>query len=67
VQGNFGSGEKFQCKADSCILFTLEPASLDTIDNVRSGEFGHIHLFASTFAQPIDQKNHCAPSGKLAG
>nr|WP_184222974.1 Gfo/Idh/MocA family oxidoreductase [Granulicella aggregans] len=45
----------------------FEPATLDTIDKVRSGELGDVHLFASTFAQPVDPANHRAHSGKLAG
>jgi predicted dehydrogenase len=45
----------------------FEPATLDTIEKVRSGDLGHVHLFASTFAQPIDPANHRAHSGKLAG
>jgi predicted dehydrogenase len=45
----------------------FEPATLDTIDKVRSGDLGDVHLFASTFAQPIDPKNHRAHSGELAG
>jgi predicted dehydrogenase len=45
----------------------FEPATLDTIDKVRSGQLGRVHLFASTFAQPVDPGNHRAHSGKLAG
>ncbi len=45
----------------------FEPATLDTIEKVRSGELGKVHLFASTFAQPVDPANHRAHSGKLAG
>ena len=45
----------------------FEPATLDTIDKVRSGELGNVHLFASTFCQPVDPGNHRAHSGKLAG
>jgi predicted dehydrogenase len=45
----------------------FEPATLNTIEKVRSGELGDVHLFASTFAQPVDPKNHRAHSGKLAG
>ncbi len=45
----------------------FEPATLDTIAKVRSGELGNVHLFASTFAQPVDPDNHRAHSGKLAG
>ena len=45
----------------------FEPATLDTIDKVRSGDLGNVHLFASTFSQPVDSDNHRAHSGKLAG
>jgi predicted dehydrogenase len=45
----------------------FEPATLDTIEKVRSGEFGDIHLFASTFSQMVDPTNHRALSGELAG
>ncbi len=45
----------------------FEPATLDTIDKVRSGDLGNVHLFASTFSQPVDPDNHRAHSGKLAG
>jgi predicted dehydrogenase len=45
----------------------FEPATLDTIDKVRSGDLGEVHLFASSFAQPVDPANHRAHSGKLAG
>jgi predicted dehydrogenase len=45
----------------------FEPGTLDTIDRVRSGELGDVHLFASTFAQPVDPGNHRAHSGDFAG
>ncbi len=45
----------------------FEPATLDTIDKVRSGDLGNVHLFASTFSQPVDPDNHRAHSGKVAG
>jgi len=45
----------------------FEPGTLDTIDKVRSGELGDVHLFASTFTQPIDPDNHRAHSGEFAG
>jgi hypothetical protein len=32
----------------------FEPATLDTIDKIRSGVLGEVHLFASTFAQLVD-------------
>jgi predicted dehydrogenase len=45
----------------------FEPATLDSIDVVRSGELGHVHLFASTFTQSVDPANHRVHSGELAG
>ena len=45
----------------------FEPGTLDTIEVVRSGQLGDVHLFASTFSQPIDPANHRAHSGDLAG
>ncbi len=45
----------------------FEPGTLDTIEQVRSGKIGDVHLFASSFAQPLDPGNHRAHSGKLAG
>jgi predicted dehydrogenase len=45
----------------------FEPATLDTIEKVRSGDLGDVHLFASSFAQPVDPENHRAHSGNLAG
>ncbi len=45
----------------------FEPATLDTIDKIRSGDLGEVHLFASSFAQMVDPANHRAHSGELAG
>lgn len=45
----------------------FEPATLDTIDKVRSGDLGDVHLFTSTFAQVVDPQNHRVKSGDLAG
>ncbi|MDE1162294.1 MAG: thiamine pyrophosphate-binding protein [Acidobacteriaceae bacterium] len=45
----------------------FEPATLDTIEKVRSGKLGRVHLFSSNFAQLVDPKNHRAHSGNLAG
>jgi predicted dehydrogenase len=45
----------------------FEPGTLDTIDKVRSGELGNVHLFASTFSQIVDPANHRVHSGNLAG
>lgn len=45
----------------------FEPATLDTIAKVRSGELGDVHLFASTFTQLVAQDNQRVTSGQLAG
>ncbi len=45
----------------------FEPATLDTIAQVRSGKIGQVHTFSSTFAQPVDPANHRAHSGLGAG
>ena len=45
----------------------FEPATLDTIDKVRSGVLGRVHLFMSTFSQVVDPSNHRMHSGDLAG
>jgi predicted dehydrogenase len=45
----------------------FEPGTLDTINKVRSGELGDVHLFASTFTQLVDPSNHRVHSGDLAG
>ncbi|ACO32794.1 MULTISPECIES: Gfo/Idh/MocA family oxidoreductase [Acidobacterium] len=45
----------------------FEPATLDTIDRIRDGEIGEVHLFSSTFAQRVDRDNHRVKHGSLAG
>ena len=45
----------------------FEPATLDTIEKIRSGELGAVHLFSSNFAQMVDPTNHRAHNGNLAG
>jgi predicted dehydrogenase len=45
----------------------FEPATLATIDLIRSGKLGKVHTFVSTFAQPLDPANHRAHNGELAG
>jgi predicted dehydrogenase len=45
----------------------FEPATLSTIDEVRSGKLGEVHTFASSFAQPLDPTNHRAHNEDLAG
>ena len=45
----------------------FEPATLATIDLIRSGKLGLVHTFVSTFAQPLDPKNHRAHNGEHSG
>src|ERR1700761_854792 len=45
----------------------FEPATLDSIDKIRSGVLGKVHLFASTFSQRVDPDNHRVKNGELAG
>jgi len=45
----------------------FEPATLDTIEKIRSGLLGGVHLFASTFSQLVDPGNHRVKNGELAG
>ncbi len=45
----------------------FEPATLDTIAKVRSGELGSVHFFSSSFAQMVDPSNHRVHHGDLAG
>src|SRR6201996_6847008 len=45
----------------------FEPATLDSIDKIRSGALGKVHLFASPFSQRVDPDNHRVKNGELAG
>lgn len=45
----------------------FEPATIDAIKKVRSGDLGEVHLFTSTFCQMVDPANHRAHSGLEAG
>lgn len=56
-------------KAKLMVAYRLhfEPATLDTIDTIRSGKLGEVHLFASTFTQLVDPENHRVKNGELAG
>ncbi|HEY1803840.1 MAG TPA: Gfo/Idh/MocA family oxidoreductase [Terracidiphilus sp.] len=45
----------------------FEPATLDTIDKIRSGVLGEALLFASTFSQLVKPSNHRVQNGELAG
>ena len=56
-------------KAKLMVAYRLhfEPATLATIDLIRSGELGDITVFTSSFAQMVDPQNHRARNGNLAG
>ena len=45
----------------------FEPATLDAIDQVRSGKLGAVTTFTSTFAQMVSPQNHRAQHGDAAG
>ena len=45
----------------------FEPATLDAIDQVRSGKLGEVTTFTSTFAQMVSPGNHRAHHGDDAG
>ncbi len=36
----------------------FEPATLDSIEKIRAGRLGNVHVFASTFPQLVDPDNH---------
>ena len=56
-------------KAKLMVAYRLhfEPATLDLISKIRSGELGRVTLFTSTFAQMVDPAGHRAKSGDDAG
>ena len=45
----------------------FEPATLATLDLIRSGDLGEVHLFTSTFVQMVSTRNHRATNGDEAG
>jgi predicted dehydrogenase len=45
----------------------FEPGTLDTIEKIRAGQLGRVHLFASTFSQLVDPDNHRVKNAELAG
>lgn len=45
----------------------FEPATLDALRRVRSGEIGELSLFSAVFTQFVDPRNHRAKSGFWAG
>ena len=58
-----------QSRARLMVAYRLhfEPATLATLDVVRSGDLGEVLYFTSTFIQPMDRANHRAQSGVKAG
>ena len=42
----------------------FQPATIAVIEPVRSGKLGEVHLFSSTFCQPLDPQNHRARQGE---
>lgn len=56
-------------KAKLMVAYRLhfEPATLDLVQRIRSGEIGEVHAFTATFAQMVDPENHRAEHGDLAG
>ncbi|TLU71880.1 Gfo/Idh/MocA family protein [Lichenicoccus roseus] len=56
-------------KAKLMVAYRLhfEPATLATIDLIRSGDLGDVTLFTSSFAQMVSAENHRARNGNLAG
>ena len=45
----------------------FEPATLNLIRKIRSGELGEVHLFSSTFSQMVSPDNHRAKNGVASG
>ncbi|WP_242121358.1 Gfo/Idh/MocA family protein [Sphingomonas lacusdianchii] len=45
----------------------FEPATLNTIERVRRGDFGQVTLFTATFGQMVSPDNHRAKNGDKAG
>jgi predicted dehydrogenase len=60
---------KDESEAKLMVAYRLhfEPGTLDTIDKIRSGMLGDVHLFASTFTQLVDPANHRVHHGELSG
>ena len=54
-------------KAHGGLSASLRAGTLDTIDKIRSGKLGEVHLFVSTFSQLVDPDNHRVKNGELAG
>lgn len=61
--------EEAKSSAKLMVAYRLhfEPATLDTIETIRSGRLGRVHLIASTFSQLVDSDNHRVKHGELAG
>lgn len=45
----------------------FEPATLSTLDLIRSGDLGDLRIFNSTFCQKVDPANHRAQNGVEGG
>ena len=45
----------------------FEPATLNAIERIRSGDLGELVMFTSCFAQMLDPDNHRADNGVYAG
>lgn len=56
-------------KAKLMVAYRLhfEPATLDLIEKIRSGDLGDVLLFSSVFSQVVDPNNHRATNGDQAG
>jgi predicted dehydrogenase len=61
------AGQHSSAKLMVAYRLHFEPATLDLIERIRSGELGEVHLFTSVFSQMVDPKNHRAQNGDLAG
>ena len=67
MQGNPGRRSSFDRETDGRVPTSFRAGTLDTIDKIRSGLLGDVHLFASTFSQFVDPDNHRVKNGELAG
>lgn len=61
------AAEKGGAKLMTAYRLHFEPATLDAIRRIRTGEIGELIAFTSCFAQMVDPKNHRATSGVEAG
>ena len=61
------AAERGKAKLMSAYRLHFEPATLDAIRRIRSGELGELIAFTSCFGQMVDPANHRASSGIEAG